>query len=387
MMKKFFRLAVGMMAVVCSVNLMQMPAIAQAKELTNVVVIGDSISTGAGLADGEKSYVDLIQESGSVAIQNFAQDSFTTADVLDSLNDAQIQQALSEADVILVTVGIHDIMDQFLVRANGFMTEFGFEKFVDVFTAKLEEYGFEDEMELIPYANIMADDIKANRAEAAANMQEITVKLEEYQNAKIIYQTVYNLLDNIEIYDTLDVKRQTAYKSIMNPAGTVVNGCYNDYLAGYVERQENAVLVDVYSAFEGNAWQYTNLYELEINPNAAGHALIAKALFTEMFQGDVNGSGKIDASDASAILMHAASAGAGKGDILTEAQQKCADVDGNGKVDSQDASQILIYAAKAGSGEDYEFVKSDAEQIVDAEPDQPDTDESEIVDADLYAPV
>ncbi|MDE5769858.1 MAG: hypothetical protein K2H82_10785 [Oscillospiraceae bacterium] len=391
MIKKNFRFAVCLLMAVSCMNLIQMPVLTNAEDPTKIVVLGDGISTGAQLADGEKSYLELIQASGNYEIQNFAQDNFTTADLLDSLNDAQIQQALSDADVILVSVGIHDIMDQFLVTANGFMEEFGFTQFTDVFTANIEDYGFEDEMELVPYANKMADDVKANRAEAAANMQAITTKLEAYQDARIVYQTVYNLLDNIEMYDTLGVKRKMAYNSIMNPTGTVINGCYNDYLAGYVKQHENAVIADVYSAFAGNAWQYTNLYDLEMHPNAAGHQVIADLVLQVMAEpvlGDVNGDGRIDASDASAILVHAANFGSGLGETLTESQQKMADVDENGTVDSQDAAQIRSYAAASGSGQDYEFIKDSSSgnsEIVDADPNQPGQD-SDIVDADPYLP-
>ncbi|MDE7121342.1 MAG: hypothetical protein K2O42_04190 [Oscillospiraceae bacterium] len=391
MTKKNFKFVACLLMTVSSMNLSQMPVLTHAEDPTRIVVLGDGISTGAQLPDGEKSYIELIQASGNYQIQNFAQDNFTTADLLDSLNDAQIQQALSDADVILVSVGIHDIMDQFLVTAHGFMEEFGFTQFTDVFTANIEDYGFEDEMELVPYANQMADDVKANRTKAAANMQAITTKLEAYQDAKIIYQTVYNLLDNIEMYDTLSVKRKMAYNSIMNPTGTVINGCYNDYLAGYVRQHENAVIADVYSAFAGNAWQYTNLYDLEMNPNAAGHKVIAELVLQAMAEpilGDVDGDGKIDASDASAVLVHAANFGSGLGGTLTESQQKMADVDENGIVDSQDAAQIRSYAAAFGSGQHYEFIKhisSGDPEIIDADPDQPGED-PDIVDADPFAP-
>lgn len=379
MIKKKFRFAVCLLMAVSCINLIQMPVLTNAEDAVKIVVIGDGISTGAQLADGGKSYVELVEESGNYEVRNFAQDNFTTADLLDSLNDAQIQQALSDADVILVTIGIHDIMDQFLVTANGFMEQFGFVRFTDVFTANLEEHGFTDEMELVPYANTMADAIKANRTEATANMQEITKQLETYQDAKIVYQTVYNLLDNIEMYDTLSIKRKTAYNSIMNPAGLVAASCYNNYLASYTTQQGNAVLADVSSAFAGNAWQYTNLYDLEMHPNAAGQQVIADLVLQAMAEpvmGDVNSDGKIDASDASAILVHAANVGSGLDGTLTESQQKLADVDEDDSVNSQDAAQILCYAAASGSGQVYEFIKNSANP----------TDFSEIIDADLYLP-
>lgn len=376
-MKKNLKLMVALTTMTCMLNAGSALIPVSAEETTKIVVIGDSISTGAGLADGQKSYVDLIQDYTNAEIQNFAQDTYTTGDVLTCLDDAQVQQALSQADVILVTVGIHDIMDKFMETTNGFMTQFGFEKFTDVFTASLGEHGFSDEMELVPYANTMADDIKLNRESATANFQEITAKLSQYQDAKIVYQTVYNLLDNIEMYDSLSMKRKMAYNSILNPAGMVVNSCFNEYLTTFTQGQDNCILIDTYSEFQGNAYKYTNLYDLEVNPNAEGHAWIAETVIAEaglsegILLGDADGSGKVDAADAAVVLEHAASVGAGQGDVLNEEQQKAADVDESGAVNAEDASQILMYAAAEGAGQTYEFVKAGNTEIIDADPTAP----------------
>ncbi|MDE6003844.1 MAG: hypothetical protein K2G88_00455, partial [Oscillospiraceae bacterium] len=278
-MKKFLK-QIAFVTAVSMLNIGSMLIPTSAEETLNIVVIGDSISTGAGLADGQKSYVDLIQDYTNIEIQNFAQDNYTTSDLLLCINDAQIQEALSKADVIIVTVGIHDIMDEFMLTANEFMTQFGFENFLDVFTASLADYGFTDEMELIPYSNKMASAIKANRESATANFQAITENLSQYQDATIVYQTVYNLLDNIESYYDLTVKRKAAYNSILNPARLAVNDCYNNYLETFTQTQENCILVDTYSAFQGMAYQYTNLNNLEMNPNAEGHALIAESIIS-----------------------------------------------------------------------------------------------------------
>ncbi|MBD5142616.1 MAG: hypothetical protein HDT22_03280 [Ruminococcus sp.] len=279
-MKKSTKLVAFVTAITAMLNISGVLVPTHAQETPNIVVIGDSISTGAGLPDGEKSYVQLIQDYTCLEIQNFAQDNYTTEDILLSINDAQIQEALSQADVIIVTVGIHDIMDEFISTANEFMTQFGFENFLDVFTASLTDYGFSDEMQLIPYSNKMASAIKANRESATANFQAITENLSQYQNATIVYQTVYNLLDNIENYDNLSVKRKAAYNSILNPAGLAVKSCFNDYLETFTKEQANCILIDAYSAFQGEAYRYTNLNNLEMNPSAEGHAWIAEAIIS-----------------------------------------------------------------------------------------------------------
>jgi hypothetical protein len=56
----------------------------------------------------------------------------------------------------------------------------------------------------------------------------------------------------------------------------------------------------------------------------------------EAIQGDINGDGAVNSSDARVVLQYTV------GSIkLTEEELKLADVNGDGKVDSADARQIL----------------------------------------------
>ncbi|MCR5015928.1 MAG: leucine-rich repeat protein [Ruminococcus sp.] len=61
--------------------------------------------------------------------------------------------------------------------------------------------------------------------------------------------------------------------------------------------------------------------------------------------GDPNGDGKVDAKDASFILVAYAKASTGADDGLTEEQRAAADVNGDGRVDAKDASTVLAYYA------------------------------------------
>ena len=65
--------------------------------------------------------------------------------------------------------------------------------------------------------------------------------------------------------------------------------------------------------------------------------------------GDANEDSKVDAKDASFILVAYAKASTGSDDGLTEQQRADADVNSDGKVDSKDASYILIYYAFAST--------------------------------------
>ena len=61
--------------------------------------------------------------------------------------------------------------------------------------------------------------------------------------------------------------------------------------------------------------------------------------------GDPNGDGKVDAKDASFILVAYAKASTGGEDGLTDEQRAAADVNGDGRVDAKDASTVLAYYA------------------------------------------
>ena len=234
---------------------------AHGEEVQKIVVLGDSI------ASREDSYVSILQDCADVQIQNFSGENYTTGDILNCFSDETIQNALANADIILINAGEHDITDKFLETTHGFMEQFKFERFLDVFTAQLQDYGFTSEDDLLPYSNQMAAALRTNQYSAAENVQKINQELEQYSNAKIIWQTAYNMLDNIEIYDQLSTKRQMAYNAIMRPARSVLNGTdngtddswkrLNDHIKDFGANHENASVIDVYEGFLGNAYLYS----------------------------------------------------------------------------------------------------------------------------------
>ena len=59
----------------------------------------------------------------------------------------------------------------------------------------------------------------------------------------------------------------------------------------------------------------------------------------------MNEDGKVDAKDASMVLVAYAKVSTGSEDGLTEKQRAAADVNADGKVDAKDASAILAYYA------------------------------------------
>ncbi|MDO4863696.1 MAG: dockerin type I domain-containing protein, partial [Ruminococcus sp.] len=68
--------------------------------------------------------------------------------------------------------------------------------------------------------------------------------------------------------------------------------------------------------------------------------------------GDVNEDGKVDAKDASKVLVYYSAVSTGAEGGLSEVQMKAANVNGDAKIDAKDASRILVYYAAASTGGD-----------------------------------
>ena len=64
--------------------------------------------------------------------------------------------------------------------------------------------------------------------------------------------------------------------------------------------------------------------------------------------GDADGSGIINANDATVILIAAARVGTGQGTGMDPEKQKAADVNHDGYIDANDAVTVLRYAAAIG---------------------------------------
>ncbi len=73
--------------------------------------------------------------------------------------------------------------------------------------------------------------------------------------------------------------------------------------------------------------------------------------------GDVNFDGKVDAADASDILMAYAANSVGKKPELNDIQMKIADIDGNGIADASDATQVLRYYSYLSTGGTLSFIE------------------------------
>ena len=350
----FKRAAAAMLAAMTLLSAHALPVGAEEQNVRNIVVIGDSISSGRGLDRVTESYPSMVGRYYHAKVTNLAADSCTTTALLETLDKPEVQAQLSRADMILFTVGMEDLLTPFLEQLDVYKSDLGIENINDLYTAKRATLDISDD-ELNNYSLTLGDKLQENEKSCEANILEVGKKLAAYKdNAVIVCPNTYNCLNTIEGFSDLNFKRQAAYKSIMNPCTWVTdtaNASYSKLAADY-----GFQVVDIGAAYKGLAYQYTGLNQMQYEPNAAGHLMIAGMIVGKelaevpLVSGDLTRDDKVGAEDAAELLVAAAKMGSGGELSLLSDQLTSADVNGDGAVDASDASMILQYAAAAGSG-------------------------------------
>ena len=81
-------------------------------EQKRLVALGDSITRGYGLADDEKSYVEILTEEGNFKSDNFAVNGRTSTVLLEDLQKPSEKEksALEQADYIVMSIGGNDML-------------------------------------------------------------------------------------------------------------------------------------------------------------------------------------------------------------------------------------------------------------------------------------
>jgi lysophospholipase L1-like esterase len=352
-------------AAVLTIASMTLPAttVSADEASCDVVVLGDSISTGYGLAEGSLSYVTLLDRSITTSknVQNFAQDKLTTAGLLEMLQtDTTVQEAVSSADVILVSIGANDVLQPIL----------------DNDVISLEDYSSITELAAAVKANMIAfqkylmNNIPPAVATANENIDSIITQLKSSNSdARIVFQTAY---DPASIENDTTGLSQSSISVVNNFSSGLVYQFLEGSLNGNTlvpvglnqnirNHSDEIYVADIYAAFHGHAWKYTNISNADIHPNAIGHTLIAETIANTgaldwcmgdvlLPQGDVDNNGIIAVEDAVSVLTEYARISAALDSDMIATQQLAADVNGDGAIGVEDAVGILTYYAKQSAG-------------------------------------
>ncbi len=290
MKKRFLSM---LLAIVMVVGLMPASVLAN-DDTTNILVIGDSISTGYGLADASsQSFAALLAEEGYTVV-NKAVDGNTVAGIAAQLQGNVISSNdIAAADVITITVGGNDLMALLYAEMAEMYNaandpDIAAEDVVTIL-AELNSATLITNQSLLSLLNYAQSLLTESSPAYLMDSEDFTVALTTYQAAltgiitslkeanpdvSIIVATQYN--PYVEFNDVMMmVPLDPLYEGIEDGV-TMLNEAIIEGAAtgGYI-------VADVKAAFDDakddlyNASPELSTISLDFHPNAAGHAVIA----------------------------------------------------------------------------------------------------------------
>lgn len=256
------------------------PASASAAGTGSYVALGDSISAGYGLSEGELSFPERLAQSTRYALADFSSsDGVTSQALLETLSQPEVADAVKNADVITITVGGNDLMNalyEYLAEASGTMT-------ADEIREGLENGSFDmftlmglmqqlDGFPISSQASAALTALGANLSRALAQIKGMN------PDAACIVANQYNPYGHINSPFAADIV--STFEVGVQALNTTLEG---------VAQAQGATVVDVHGAFAASSANPCNAYfmglddfSLDFHPNALGHQLIA-AEFAKAF--------------------------------------------------------------------------------------------------------
>lgn len=255
-----------------------------------IIGLGDSISTGYGLADKNGSFLNLISKNTGMTVSNAAIDGATSEVVLGLLASGKLDAQLAGADVVTMTIGGNDMMAVF------------YQMIADTYNAASG-----DSLAALDVPLILAD--PTNEKNAAVTQAALGILMGGYDQVKPAFTAALSSIGE-------NVKSIASYIKAKNPNATIlIANQYNPYkwLEGAYSMVAlffnqavldlNSVLasaesgagtlytvVDVYTAFaasEENLCNATSLpLNLDFHPNAKGHEVLSTLFGNEIDQGE-----------------------------------------------------------------------------------------------------
>lgn len=287
--KKIISVASAAACLISAASAALIPAAADAADgIENIVILGDSISSGYGLANPDCSYAKLTADYFGANCTDYSQDGFKTGDLLSQIQtDQTVKDSLATADVILITIGGNDILAPVLEFVEEYIVKMGIDP------SQIDLMEFMDKFNPDDYPDIFETDDpkqelvdKLNEkltgemiSEMKSNFKSISSELTNYPDAVICFQHLYNPMD----IDTTDWTAKAADR--LSQINLKMNaGVHGESITGYVyqvnvnginngikrSRSSNQYTVDVVNSFASHGELFTNIMNLDIHPNQLG---------------------------------------------------------------------------------------------------------------------
>lgn len=258
--------------------------------MLNIVVIGDSIAKGVGSSDeATKSFGALIGEKVDGKVTNLGITGLDSGQLIEKLKTEKFQDAIEEADVILMSIGSNDLLKPFLgivadaAGASGEGKEL-YKNLQKQFTKMSKE-------DPLAAGNALADAVKEIKVskelkrgceQFPENFETIVAELKEMNPEAVIYaNNIYNPYYGVAyVYEGL---------TLLN-IHELCEGYIVDLNKAFDRNSDDYIMMDMYSVFCQTGYTNVNAASLEdmsgINfdphPNDKGYQLMADYIYTQM---------------------------------------------------------------------------------------------------------
>ncbi len=224
----------------------------------HVVFLGDSITAGYKLEGYSvennldcASFANILATvfdselppQADFSMLNFGENGLTSRGLLKKLRSGELDDPLRDADAVVISIGGNDMLHTFmslLSESNNLADTIG--KALD-----------------------LSNDLDRDLEGFADNLPEIAEELHDRTDGRIFIQTLYNPMEETDI-------------SKINSMSEEKIGRLNEIITECSEDGNAYVVVDVAEQFKGRSKELTNIEDMDIHPNALGHAVMADVL-------------------------------------------------------------------------------------------------------------
>ena len=246
------------------------------------LALGDSITTGYRLGEGEQSFAQQVATAKGFTLDNQAKDGETSTTLKQKIAEGTID--VSKADLITITIGGNDLMNAlyaYLADKSG--------KSVDEIKTMLTSNtaDIESLKSMVTYLDGFAKSDQASQALSTftTNLSSIVNAIKtENPNATILVATQYNPYSYLAATYGSWVEEAQTISDAFDAGVQALNGVISS--AAF---SKSFTVVDVYSAFKTAVSTGTNpcnasvniitqSVDLDFHPNATGHRLIADTI-------------------------------------------------------------------------------------------------------------
>ncbi len=378
---------------------------AAAEDISSIVVLGDSIASGYGLAEGEKTYGEIVGNYYGAKTDNYAKSGDATTDLIAALESptTELSASIKGADYVIVSVGGNDMLQyasNYLLKvcANVGVLKSGYTKadipekptFADL-DRLVDREALKEYASTVSGASKLNHSIQSLRTEIVGTEEQLKEKAPLYDRiiekriipniekinadiealnpeAKVVYQTIYDPAQfDEEYYKATYTGNTLKVMNLLRPVFASVTESFREQL---MEADlGGALIADVYTDFTSlddsgakYSWYFTNMQrdrsEMDFHPTQAGHVAIAAKVIDTIGTKDKGGDLIVQTYDKladKAGYPAVALATYNKVAATTapeESGMKLGDPNGDGNIDAKDSSFILTAYSKSSTGAD-----------------------------------